>query len=250
MSASAAEVYDELFVPALFADWADVVVEAAAIAAGDRVLDVACGTGIAARRAAARGAEVVGLDASTDMLGVAKRHPGIQWQHGRAEELPFPSDAFDAVVSQFGLMFFDDRVAGLREMRRVLRPGGRLVVAVWGALEDTPGYAAMADILDRLFGPKAAASLRVPYALGEEHVFAGLVAEAGIDARVEKRIGKVRFGSIEEWVYTDVRGWTLAGQIDDAQYAALLDAAKAELAHLVRADGVVEFAGPALLAVS
>jgi ubiquinone/menaquinone biosynthesis C-methylase UbiE len=110
----AANAYEALFVPALFRQWAPRVADAAAIRDGQRVLDVACGTGILAREAESRvGAEghVVGLDPNPGMLAVAARlAPDVEWREGVAESLPFAGGSFDAVVSQFGLMFFRDRV--------------------------------------------------------------------------------------------------------------------------------------------
>lgn len=121
--ASAAEIYDEFFVPALFAPWPEPVLNAAKLGAGQTVLDVACGTGVLARAGVRRtGAaqRVTGLDLNDGMLAVARRHhPGIAWRQGRAEALPFEPEAFDAVVCQFGLMFFEDRPRALREMTRV-----------------------------------------------------------------------------------------------------------------------------------
>lgn len=249
VAAEAAEVYEQLFVPALFADWAEVLVGEANVSPRDRVLDVACGTGVVARRAAEEGAQVVGLDVNANMLAVARRHPNVEWRQGRAESLPFDDGAFDVVLSQFGLMFFDDRPAALREMRRVLRTNGRMIVAVWGALEETPGYARMAALLERLFGPDVAQSLHAPYSLGDRRQVTALCEEAGIEARVETRVGTVRFPSIEEWVHTDVYGWTLAGQIDDDQYQTLLREARREMQDLVTDDGSVRFASPAILAI-
>lgn len=247
---SAADIYEEFFVPALFREWAGRVAAAAGIAADQQVLDVACGTGVLAREAADRvgsGGGVTGIDRNDGMLAVAGRvAPEIDWRHGLAESLPFDDGRFDAVVSQFGLMFFEERATALAEMWRVLRPGGRLAVAVWDALERTPGYAAMTDLLQRLFGDAAADALRAPYVLGEPKRLLSLFAAAGIpDARAETQNGTARFPSIEAWVHTDVKGWTLADMIDDAQYETLRTAAMRELRGFKQCDGTVAFRAPA-----
>lgn len=247
--ASAAEIYDEFFVPALFGAWAPRVLDAAGVRRGMRVLDVACGTGVLARSAAERvgAGAVVGLDVNPGMLAVARRHhAAIDWREGRAEKLPFEDASFDAVLSQFGLMFFDDRGAALREMWRVLRPGGRLAVAVWDSLERTPGYAAMTALLRRLFGEEIAGALRAPYCLGDTRELTGMLEQAGIgNTRIETLAGTARFPSIPSWVRTDIKGWTLADRIDDAQLARLLTEAQRELRQLAAADGTVSFAHPA-----
>src|SRR5688500_11982173 len=103
-----AEVYDEFFVPALFAQWGPIVAAAAGVKAGDRVLDVACGTGaltLAVDDRVGPGGSVVGLDVNPEMLAVARRKPArIEWIEAPAEALPLPDHSFDAVVSQFGFM--------------------------------------------------------------------------------------------------------------------------------------------------
>jgi ubiquinone/menaquinone biosynthesis C-methylase UbiE len=246
---SAADVYDEFFVPALFAPWPGSVAQAAEIGPGQDILDVACGTGVLAREAARRvqpDGHVVGLDRNAGMLAVAKRKaPEIEWREGLAEALPFPKDRFDAVVSQFGLMFFDDRALALSEMWRVLKPGGRLAVAVWDALERIPGYAAMTALLQRLFGERIADALRAPFALGDPKALTALAAKAGIPAQITTREGTACFPSIDAWVHTDVKGWTLADMIDDGQYQQLRQEAPRALARFVQPDGTVVFDAPA-----
>jgi ubiquinone/menaquinone biosynthesis C-methylase UbiE len=142
VSTSAAEIYEEFYLPALFLEWAPRMAAAAGVEPNQRVLDVACGTGVLARALAERvkpGGTATGLDINEGMLAVARRKaPGIEWRHGAAESLPFDDAAFDVVVSQFGLMFFQDRTKAIGEMLRVLRPGGRLAVAVWDSLDRTP----------------------------------------------------------------------------------------------------------------
>ena len=247
---SAAEIYEEFFVPALFHEWAPRVAAAADVRPGNKVLDVACGTGVVAREAVRRarpGGEVTGLDRNPGMLAVARRQaPEIAWREGLAEALPFEAETFDAVVSQFGLMFFDDRQRALQEMWRVLRPGGRLAVAVWDRLETSPGYAAMTALLQRLFGEPIAAGLRAPFVLGDPAELRSLFAAAGLpEVQVATEVGTARFPSIESWVHTDVKGWTLADLIDDAQYRVLLQAARTELKRFAGPDGKVTFAAPA-----
>jgi ubiquinone/menaquinone biosynthesis C-methylase UbiE len=246
---NAAEVYEEFFLPALFEQWASRVADAAGIQPGQQVLDVACGTGVLARTIADRvgAAGVVGVDVNEGMLAVAKQKaPEIEWRQGRAEALPFASASFDVVVSQFGLMFFEDRRAALQEMRRVLRPGGRLVVAVWDTLEHSPGYAAMADLLQRLFGEQVAGALHAPFVLGDSQNLRSLFVDAGIpDAEITTHQGTARFPSIQSWVSTEIKGWTLADVLDDAQFDRLLKEAERTLRRFTAADGTVAFNTPA-----
>lgn len=249
---SPADVYDELFVPALFRQWGLRVAKAARIEAKQRVLDVACGTGVLACAAAeivGPHGSVTGLDANEDMLAVARRKPvRVEWRHGRAEALPFPDASFDACVSQFGLMFFDDRAAALREMMRVLRPSGRLAVAVCDSLERSPGYAALAELLQRLFGESVANAFRAPFALGDGERLLAIAADAGIaGAQVEQLQGAVRFTSIESLVSTErACVWTLGGLLDDRQFEQLKQAAERELRPYITDEGQIEFAMPVL----
>ena len=247
---SAAEIFEESFVPALSKPWVGRVAAAAGMGPGQTVLDVACGTGALAREALKRvkpGGSVAGVDRDEEMLAVARGVAlEIDWRLGVAEALPFDDDHFDAVVSQFGLMFFDDRITGLREMLRVLRPGGRLAVAVWGALERTPGYADFTALLERVFGDWASSELKGPFALGDPDVLSSLFAEAGIaGATVNTLHGMARFPSISSWVRTDLKGWVLSGTITEEQYEAFEREAESELRHHAISDGSVEFAAPA-----
>jgi len=248
-----AEVYEEHFVPALFQQWGSVVAEAACIGPGERVLDVACGTGVLAMAAAERvgsAGQVAGLDVNEDMLRVARRKSErIDWRQGRAESMPFADACFDAVVSQFGFMFFEDRVAALREMMRVLRPGGRLAVAVCDALERSPGYAALADLLQRLFGDRVAAAFRSPFALGYPEELLSLCAQAGIaGAKAARHQGTVRFNSIESLISTErACVWTLGGMLDDAQFERLLAESEPALRPFAAAGGKVAFEMPAVI---
>ena len=248
-----AEVYDEMFVPALFQRWGPIIADVAGIGSGDTVLDVACGTGVLAcaalDRVGPRGT-VVGLDPNADMLAVARRNtPRVEWREGRAESLPFPDGSFDAVVSQFGLMFFDDRPAALREMMRVLRPGGRMAVAVCDAVDHSPGYAALADLLQRLFGKPTADAFRAPFVLGDPERLLAICATAGImDAKVARHAGSVRFASVKALISTErACVWTLGGMLEDAQFSELLQEAERAFQPFVAGDGAITFEMPALV---
>jgi SAM-dependent methyltransferase len=184
---SPAEIYDARFVPALFAQWGPVVLDAAAVRENDRVLDVACGTGaltLPAAERVGRGGAVVGVDANPEMLAVARRKSAqVDWMEGKAEALPLPDTSFDAVVSQFGFMFFDDQPQALREMMRVLRTGGTLAVAVCDAVDRSPGYAAFARLLDRLIGTHVGNAFRAPFALGDPEQLHTICRQAGSHQR-------------------------------------------------------------------
>lgn len=250
---SPAEVYEEFFVPALFQQWGRRVAAEAGIEPGERVLDVACGTGVLACAAAeivGPGGAVVGLDPNEEMLAVARRKSvRVEWQVGRAEALPFPDESFDAVVSQFGFMFFEDRRAALREMLRVLRPGGRLAVAVCDALEHSPGYAALAELLQRLFGDSVADAFRAPFVLGDPELLLAICREAEVaEAKVMQHLGTVRFASIKSLISTErACVWTLGGMLDDAQFERLQKDAEQALRAFVTADGAVAFSMPTLI---
>jgi SAM-dependent methyltransferase len=248
-----AEIYDTHFVPALFAQWGAVVAAEAGVKKGDRVLDVACGTGaltLAAAETAGPSGKVVGVDANPEMLAVACRKPvQIEWLEGRAEALPLPDNSFDAVVSQFGLMFFENKPKALAEMMRVLKPGSRLAVAVCDAVENSPGYGAFALLLDRLFGKEVGDAFRAPFSLGDGGRLHEICNEAGIaNAEVVQHHGKVRFKSIDALVSTErACVWTLGGVLSDEQFERLLKESEMALSPFVSSGGTIEFDMPSLI---
>lgn len=245
---AAARAYDDLFVPALFAQYASALVAIAELQSGEFVLDVACGTGALAREAQARVApegRASGLDLNPGMLAVAaEKNPQVSWHEGTAEALPFADGSFDAVVSQFGLMFFPDRSRAIGEMLRVLRPGGRLVIAVWDAIEKQPGYAAELALIERLAGTEAADPVRVPFVLGAGDTFRDLVTADGSDVvEIASRRGDARFPSIRVMVEAELRGWLpiMGVYLTDAQIEEILTAAETDLERFREPNGEVTF---------
>ncbi|MEO9613488.1 MAG: class I SAM-dependent methyltransferase [Nitratireductor sp.] len=248
-----AAIYDEKFVPALFGPWGEILADITAIANGENVLDVACGTGaltgVLADRVGAAGS-VTGLDINPQMLAVARHKPmAVNWVEAPAERLPFADAGFDAVLSQFGFMFFDDKALALEEMYRVLRPGGRLAVAVCGAVAESPGYNVFASLLDRLFGKSVGDAFRAPFELGDTEKLKDICAAAGLDdAQIVGRTGRVRFRSIEDLVSTErACAWTLGGLLSDDQFDLLLGECETALRPFTTLDGRIEFAMPCLI---
>jgi SAM-dependent methyltransferase len=129
-------------------------------------------------------------------------------RRNRKQLLPFADRSFDAVVCQFGLMFFADRNMAVREMLRVMVPGGHCAVAVWDTLENAPAFAALVSLLDRIAGKAAGDALRAPFVLGDRRLLANLFgsAEAG-SINVTTHQGTARFPSTHEFVEAEVKGW-------------------------------------------
>jgi len=246
VAGSAPEVYERELVPAVFGLWAPILVELAQPHPGERVLDVACGTGIVARTVAKRvgpGGKVVGVDLNPGMLSVARSvvltqprsSAPLQWQEANADKLPFPDESFDIVYCQLGLQFFTNRAAALREMRRALGARGRLALMVWRGIHESPGFAVLAELLQRHISQGAADIMRAPFALSDANELAALVRAAGFqDVAIKQRIGAVRFPSVEKFVLSYVAGSPLAGpvsQADEAARAALIGDAGNALAQ-------------------
>jgi len=249
---SAATAYETLHVPAIFAEWAEPVLNDARVGTGQNVLDVACGTGVLARAAFQRvgvAGTVAGLDPSPGMLAVAEEiKADVNWKRGTAESLPFAEASFDAVVSQFGLMFFADRAQAIREMIRVLVPSGRVAVAVWDSLENSPAYSLEVDLLQRLVGQPAADALRAPFVMGERAELAALFERSGIDSvEIATRTGTARFPSIRTMVEADLRGWlpVMGVELTEDQIERVLREAEGVLAGFVESSGQVVFDSPA-----
>jgi len=249
VAGNAAEVYEKELVPAIFAPWAPLVLGLADPQIGDRVLDVACGTGIVARIAADRvgpTGKVVGVDLNSGMLRVARAVSStaspssarIEWREASAQELPFPNESFDVACCQLGLQFFTDRAAALREMHRVLVAEGRLALMVWREIQESPGFAVLAEALEQNVGQGAAAIMRAPFGLSNADELATLVRNAGFQAiSIHQHVGTVRFPSIEALVLSYVAGSPLAGPVSQASNtvpAALVAAVKDTLGEYTR----------------
>ncbi|MFJ6727791.1 class I SAM-dependent methyltransferase [Streptomyces sp. NPDC091281] len=162
LKGSAPERYEHYVAP-LMAPFVTALVDAADLFPGATVLDLACGTGFAARAAAAQAGptgRVAGTDADEGMLKVAvdrhpRLYPDIEFTAAPADDLPHPAAVFDAVLCQQGAQFFPDLDAALRETARVTRPGGRFAATVWSRPEASPYFAALYEVVLAHGGPEA-----------------------------------------------------------------------------------------------
>jgi SAM-dependent methyltransferase len=183
------------------------------------------------------------------MLAVAESiEPGVTWTEGDASQLPFDDDEFDAVVSQFGLMFFPNRVQAIAEMLRCAKPGRPIAVVVWELLEHSDAYPISVELLHRLAGPAAAEALRAPFVLGDVDVLRRLCEEAGASAiSIDTQHGTARFPSVRAMVEADLRGWlpVMGVFLHDDLIELVLSEAEEALSEFVTGDGAMTFDAPA-----
>lgn len=211
---SPAQAYQSYFGPAIFEPLAERVLAVAAPEAGEEVIDVACGTGILARRAALHAGpsgRVVGVDVNPAMLETARAvgsldgSAPIEYRQGDGTALDEPSDAYDLAYCQQGLQFFPDRAAGASELRRMVRGGGRAVVAVWQDIDRHPLYGALADAeephLSALGVSLGRAELVAPFSLGDPDELQGLLRTAGFaDVKIVPVSIEARFSDADRFV--------------------------------------------------
>jgi SAM-dependent methyltransferase len=245
LSLEMAEAYEAQFVPALFEEWAGFLVEEAGLHPGQRVLDVACGTGIVARKAAERFGEegsVTGLDLNDAMLTVARRlGPDIEWRQGDAAELPFPGGSFDVVLCQSGLMFFPDVAKALGEMARVVRPGGTVALQVWDRREAQPAYAPFIEVAARHAGAEAIDLLGTYFNRGQLDELSSALAAAGLEVkatRTEETL--LRFPSVDAFVMTEVNATPLADRLSDDVLGRIVEDSREALRSFGTDGGGVE----------
>jgi SAM-dependent methyltransferase len=241
----AAEAYEARFVPALFAGWAERLVDAVGIGEGARVLDVACGTGAVTRLAADRvgdAGSVVGLDVNEAMLTVARRlRDDVEWRRGDATVLPFSDGAFDVVTCQAGLMFFPDPERALREMARVATPSGSIGIQVWDRRADQPAYDPFNAVVERHAGVDAVTLVNAYFVHGDRSKLEAMTRSAGLVIdEVITRSSTMRFASVDELVAIEIQSTPLGERLTDDVVRAIVDEAGEALRSFVTDDGALD----------
>jgi ubiquinone/menaquinone biosynthesis C-methylase UbiE len=245
LSGDAAERYEQYAVRYFIGPWAPGLVDLARLQPGERVLDLACGTGVVARLAASKvgsAGRVTGLDLNAGMLAVACSLPrpsgaSITWVEASALATGLPDASFDVVVCQQGLQFFPDKLAALREIHRVLVPGGRVLLSVWKSAG--PYNVAVGDALERYAGVQAATRYRASRVVPGAEELKRLLVEAGFRAvEVHPKTMKVRLPAVETFVPGHLSGSPVARDVaalSAEEQAALVR--QVELALQTYADG-------------
>jgi ubiquinone/menaquinone biosynthesis C-methylase UbiE len=229
-SGNAAENYERYFVPRIGRPFANAWLDAAVLQPGERVLDIACGTGVVTRLAAERAGPngaVAGLDINPAMLAVARTVSSsgapIEWHEASAESLPLADGSFDVVLSSLGLQFVPDKASALREMRRVLAPHGRLAIATVGPIPAL--FAILEQALARYVKREVAAFMRAVFSLHEPQELEKLTRDAGFrDVQVRSKLLTLTLPGPAEFLWQYVYSTPLAAavaQIDDAGRASL-----------------------------
>ena len=244
---SPSEIYERYMVPGIFARWSKVLLELVAPQPGERVLDLACGTGIVARTVAPMvqpGGQVIGVDFNPAQIATARSiDSSIEWREGDAGSLSFAEGELDLVVCQHGFQFFPDRVQAVKEIRRVLKPGGRVGIAVWSSIDKFPGYFALVHALERRVGSSAAGLLDDLSVLADRDEVSQLFSDGGFpDAEVQTISLDVVFSSADEFTRAIAVGSIMRRtniEFSEETLGLMSADVAAEMESFIGADGLV-----------
>lgn len=218
----------------------EAMLTAAAVGPGTRLLDAGCGGGGASVLAATRGARIAGLDAAGPLIEVArKRLPGGDFRVGDLQELPFDDKSFDAVVAASSLQYTQDRVATLRELKRVSDPAGRVVVALWSTPEEVEYRAVFNAVRDALPEPPPG---KGPFELSQPGALEGLIEAAGMTvAGTGKAACPFEYESFDAFWQANTSAGPLQAALQSVSEATLSAAVREAIAPYQRPDRSIRF---------
>ena len=250
-SGSIPALYDRYRGPVFFEPFARDLADRLADLRAGNLLEIAAGTGIVTRvlaRVLPDTVSILATDISQDMLNFAATQPGlarITWRQADALALPFDDSTFDAVLCQFGVMFFGDRVAGYREARRVLKPGGRFVFDVWDRIESNEFCCTVVEAMARLFPDNPPDLLaRTPYGYFDIDLIRNELTQAGFDQmRIETVNRQSAAPSARDLAIGFCQGSPLRGEIEERDPNRLGEATDAATKSLLSRFGEGPIAG-------
>jgi ubiquinone/menaquinone biosynthesis C-methylase UbiE len=212
-SGSIPKIYDETLGPCYFEPYAIETARRVAACKPQKVLEIACGTGRVTNHLQKNlpNAEILATDISADMMAVAEEKlsgaKNISWMVADALDLPFEDEEFDAVVCQFGLMFFADRKKGMTEARRVLKDGGTFIMTVWDKLSKSPIAASGRQIMIDFFEGNPPQGLKTAYSMADKNELEELLVEAGFkNIQIESVNKRCETDSAEKLAFAMVDG--------------------------------------------
>jgi ubiquinone/menaquinone biosynthesis C-methylase UbiE len=244
---SAAEAFEKFLVPTVFGPWSRALVDLADPGPGQRLLDVGCGTGAAARYGAEileENGAVAAIDLNAGMIAHARHldpEGAVDWHEGDIMALPFDDGTFATIVGNQVLQFLPDRLGALAEIRRVMTADGRAVFGVYCHLELCPAHCAVANALDK--HDVDPSGIQHPYSFGDPVAVGDLIENAGFrDVSVVRRTMEARFASPEVFVQALAAGGPTARhaleQLDENGLKQVIEEVSAALADYVDANGL------------
>ena len=237
--------YDRYLGPVFFHHYADDLVARLPVTPGMRVLETACGTGIVTGRLATR-LKGIGTLVATDLNEAMFAHgrkqvpgvSGVEWRQADATNLPFPDRSFDAAVTQFGLMFYPDKAAGIREAFRVLKPGGLYLFSVWDRLERNPIARITHETVATFFEKDPPQFYTTPFSLHDPEPTLRWLREAGFADVQWVRVEKVGISpSAADATIGLIEGNPIYGTIMERRPEALADIKKAVASAIAKELG-------------
>lgn len=205
LSGDGPDAYEKYIVPAYTGAWAKEIVNRACLGEGEKVLDVACGTGLVARIASKKQSStdlIYGIDVNEAMLKKAREiEAHINWHHSDVTDMPFSDNKFDVILCQQGLQYFPNPSLALKEMRRVLAENGRILSSVWRPIKYSPFYESLCKVLEKYINAKAASMLSGAFSFGDHMKLKTLFSNAGFRSiNVNIVIKQMSYSPFEEFV--------------------------------------------------